>query len=108
MEPTDWRSSGGEEITTDAFRDAYQNQLQQMQRQAKRAITNDEAKRFGLDRQVLSRLVSDAALNQQAQALGLTISEQEIANAIASDPPSKEPAANSTARNSRSFCATMA
>ena len=46
-----------------------------MQRQAERAITNEEAKRFGLDRQVLSRLISDAALNQRANELGLTISD---------------------------------
>ncbi len=77
---------GGEEITTDAFRDAYQTELQRMQRQAKRAITNDEAKRFGLDRQVLSRLVSDAALNQRANELGLSISDPEIAKSISNDP----------------------
>ncbi len=80
---------GGEEISTNAFRDAYQTELQRIQRQAKRAITNDEAKRFGLDRQVLSRLISDAALNQQADALGLTVSDDQIAQAITSDPAFK-------------------
>lgn len=80
---------GGEEVSVGAFRDAYQTELQRIQRQAKRAITNEEAKRFGLDRQVLSRLISDAALNQQADALGLTVSDQEVAEAIASDPSFK-------------------
>src|ERR1700733_1947796 len=61
---------GSEEISTDAFRNAYQTELQRMQQQAKRSITNEEARRFGLDRQVLSRLVNEAALDQQAQALG--------------------------------------
>jgi peptidyl-prolyl cis-trans isomerase D len=80
---------GGEEISVNAFRDAYQTELQRIQRQAKRAITNEEAKHFGLDRQVLSRLVSDAALNQQADALGLTVSDLQIAKAIAKDPSFK-------------------
>jgi peptidyl-prolyl cis-trans isomerase D len=80
---------GGEEISVNAFRDAYQTELQRIQRQAKRAITNEEAKHFGLDRQVLSRLVSEAALNQQADALGLTVSDQQIAKAIAKDPSFK-------------------
>ena len=44
---------GGTEITADAFRNAYQTQLQQMQQQAGRAITNDEAHALGLDAQVL-------------------------------------------------------
>ncbi|VTZ52427.1 Peptidylprolyl isomerase [Methylocella tundrae] len=82
---------GGEEITTDAFRNAYQTELQRVQRQARRAITNEEAKRFGLDRQVLSRLLSEAALNQETHALGLAMSDSEIAKAIANDPSFKGP-----------------
>ncbi len=80
---------GGEEISANAFRDAYQTELQRVERQAKRAITNDEAKRFGLDRQVLSRLIGDAAMNQEANALGLTVSDDDIAKTVASDPAFK-------------------
>jgi peptidyl-prolyl cis-trans isomerase D len=80
---------GGEEVTADAFREAYQTELQRMQRDARRAITNDEARRFGVDRQVLSRLISEAALNQQAHALGLAISDPEIARSISTDPTFK-------------------
>ncbi len=82
---------GDEEVTTEAFRNAYQTELQRIQRQARRAITNEEAKRFGLDRQVLSRLISEAALNQQAQKLGLAVSDAEIARAISNDPSFKGP-----------------
>lgn len=82
---------GSEEITVDAFRDAYQTELQQKQRQARRAITNEEAKRFGLDRQVLSRLISQAALDQRAAELGLTVSDAEIARSVSSDPTFKGP-----------------
>ncbi|MEJ0094311.1 MAG: SurA N-terminal domain-containing protein [Methylocella sp.] len=77
---------GSAEITTDAFRNAYQNELQRLQQRAKRSISSEEARRFGLDRQVLSRLVNEAALDQQAQALGLAISDQQIAKLISADP----------------------
>ncbi len=80
---------GGEEITADSFRDAYQTELQRMQRESRRAITSEEARRFGVDRQVLSRLVSEAALDQEAHSLGLSISDLEIARSISNDPTFK-------------------
>ncbi len=77
---------GGAEISAEAYRYAYQTQLQAMQRQAKRAITNDQARAMGLDRQVLNRLISEAILDDRAQALGLALSDQEIAKTILNDP----------------------
>jgi peptidyl-prolyl cis-trans isomerase D len=77
---------GGAEIGADAYRNAYQTQLQALQRQAKRAITNDEARAMGLDRQVLSRLISEAILDDRALAMGLGLSDQEIAKSILNDP----------------------
>ena len=70
---------GDEEIGVQQYRAEYQNELQRLQRQAKRAVTNDEARQMGLDRQVLSRLVTSAALDQTAKKLGLAISDAEIA-----------------------------
>ncbi|WP_036257366.1 peptidylprolyl isomerase [Methylocapsa aurea] len=80
---------GSVEITLDAYRNAYQTELQRLQRRARRNITNEEARLFGLDRQVLSRLVSDAALDQQARALDLALSDQDISKAIVNDPAFK-------------------
>ncbi len=76
---------GGAEITADAYRYAYQTQLQAMQREAKRAITNDQARAMGLDRQVLNRLISEAILDDRAHALGLALSNEEIARTILND-----------------------
>ncbi len=78
-------SVGGTRITVDQYRDAYQTQLQQMQQKAKRGITNEEAKRLGLDRQVLSRLLSDTILGQEAAKLGLAVSDADIARMIVDD-----------------------
>ncbi len=83
---------GGTTISTDAYRNAYQAELQRLQRQMRRAITNDEARAFGLDGQVLSRLLSEATLDQEAQSLGLAISDQDIAKSIVNDDSFKDAA----------------
>ncbi len=76
---------GTTNISIDAYRNAYQLQLQQLQRQLRRAVTNEEARSFGIDGQVLSRLLSEAALDQKARSLGLAISAQDIAKTIVND-----------------------
>jgi peptidyl-prolyl cis-trans isomerase D len=73
------------EIGADTFRNAYQTELQRQQRLERRNITNDEAHQSGLDRQVLSRLVSEAALDDQARTLGLAMSDEDIKKAIMND-----------------------
>ncbi len=77
---------GSDTVTVDAFRQAYQTELQQLQQQARRPITNAQAHQYGLDTQVLSRLVSEAVLDNQARAMGLSISQAQIAKAITADP----------------------
>ncbi len=73
-------------VTTAAYRQAYQAELQNLQRRARRAITNEEAHRFGLDRQVLTRLMSTAALDERAGTLDLAMSDKEVAQKILTDP----------------------
>ncbi len=76
---------GGVEIGADTLRNAYQTELQRMQRAERRTITNEEAHEYGLDRQVLSELVNEAALDDQARRLGLAISDEEIKKTIVND-----------------------
>lgn len=82
---------GETEITTEAFRQAYQTQLQNWQREARRAVTNQEALAAGLDRIVLQRLVSEAALDERARNLGLAMADRHIAEAIVNDPAFQGP-----------------
>lgn len=77
---------GDTDVTTEAFRSAYQKQLQSWQREARRAITNDEARAAGLDRMVLNRLISEAVLDQRVRQLGLAMADRDIAQAIVNDP----------------------
>ncbi len=72
-------------IPAEALRNAYQTQLQEMQRQQRRAITNDQARAMGLDSQVLSKLVADAALDDRTRQLGLAMSDADIAKTILTD-----------------------
>ncbi|MBX9740020.1 MAG: SurA N-terminal domain-containing protein [Beijerinckiaceae bacterium] len=85
---------GDVSISAQDFRNAYQTQLQTLQRQARRAITNEQARAFGLDRQVLSRLVADAALDQKVRELRLAMSDDQIARSILEDPSFKGPDGN--------------
>ncbi len=77
---------GSQEITSEQMRFAYQTQLQRLQQQYRRAITNDQARAMGLDRQVLGRLIAEASLDQRVKTLGLAMSNSEIAKTIQSDP----------------------
>ena len=82
---------GSTNISTVDFRSAYQTQLQNLQRQARRAITNEQARVYGLDRQVLGRMIADAALDQKVAELRLAMSDEDIARAILEDPTFKGP-----------------
>ena len=82
---------GSVKISVDQFRDAYQAELQKIEQKARRGITNEEARRIGLDRQVLARLLTDAVLDQQAHKLGLAIADADIAKTIRNDDSFKGP-----------------
>lgn len=82
---------GSTEISKEAMRFAYQNELQRLQQQTGRVITNDQARLAGVDRQVLGRLVTEATLDQKARSLGLAMSDAQVAKSITSDPMFRGP-----------------
>ena len=79
----------GVQITTQDYRTAYERQLNQMQQQEKRPITAGEAHAMGLDAQVLSSLIANAVLDEQARRLGLAMSDKDVAHTIFVDPTFK-------------------
>ncbi|HZZ61272.1 MAG TPA: SurA N-terminal domain-containing protein [Roseiarcus sp.] len=79
-------SVGGAKISSERFHDAYQRTLQQYQRQMRQPFTNEQARAIGLDSQVLQRLISEAALDEEAHKLGLNISTDALRSAITSNP----------------------
>jgi peptidyl-prolyl cis-trans isomerase D len=79
-------SVGGAKISAQDYRNVYQRTLQQYQRQLRRPLTNDEAREIGLDRAVLQRLVSEAAVDGEAHKLGLDISDDALREMITTNP----------------------
>ena len=77
---------GSTEISTNEFRQIYTDRLQQIGRQFGRPLTQDQARTFGLDRQVLEQTIAEAALDEQARRLGLGQSDAETLRVIMNDP----------------------
>lgn len=77
---------GKTEIGIEQVRSAYQTEIQNLIRQQRRQISPEMARALGLDRQVLSRLVNEATLDQTAQSMGLAVSDETIRNLIFDDP----------------------
>ncbi len=82
---------GSTEIGVQAFKEAYQNEIQGISRRIRRTLTGDEARSLGLDRRVLDKLVSDAALDARVKEYGLAISDETIAKSVLDDPNFKGP-----------------
>jgi peptidyl-prolyl cis-trans isomerase D len=77
---------GRTEITVEQFRVLYNDRLQQYARQLGRPIGVDQARALGLDRLVISQLVSEIVLDERARTLGLNLSDAEVAKQITTDP----------------------
>jgi peptidyl-prolyl cis-trans isomerase D len=81
---------GRTEIGVEAYRRAFQQRVFEIQ-QRLRSFTNEQARELGVDRQVLDRMVAEAALDQQARTLGLGLSEEEVARQLVNNPVFRGP-----------------
>ncbi len=88
---------GKAEISLEQMRTAFQNDLQQLTRQQRRQITPDMARALGLDRQALSRLVTESVLDQTARGMRLAVSDETIRNLIFEDPTFRDASGNFSA-----------
>jgi peptidyl-prolyl cis-trans isomerase D len=76
---------GGTEISTEQFRQIYTDKLQQLGRQFGRPLTSEQARAFGIDRQVLQQTLAEAALDEEARRMGLGQSDAEVMRSIYND-----------------------
>src|SRR6267154_1174017 len=72
---------GRTEITVEQFRTQYNDRLQQYSRQFGRPLSMDQAR----------TLVFDIMLDERTRALGLNLSDAEVAKAITTDPTFQGP-----------------
>src|SRR3981189_2018682 len=77
---------GHTEISINEFRQLYTEKLQQISRQFGPPLTPDQARAFGLDRQLLQQTIAEAALDEEARRIGLGQSEAETMRMIVNDP----------------------
>jgi len=82
---------GGTDIPAAEFRNQYLEQIQQIGRRTGRGLTQEQARAFGLDRQVLNQMVAEATLDEQARRLGLAIGDAQVARSIADNPNFRRP-----------------
>jgi peptidyl-prolyl cis-trans isomerase D len=82
---------GKVEITTEQFRQIYNDKLQEIGRQIGKPITPEQARALGFDRQILAQMTADIALDERARALRLGLSDAEIARRITTQPSFQTP-----------------
>lgn len=82
---------GRTELSIEQFRQTYNDRIQQLGRRLGRPITPEQARAAGLDRQILSQLLAEIALDERARQLGLGLSDAEIAREIMADPNFRGP-----------------
>ena len=82
---------GDTSISADRFRQLYQKKLQELSIRFRQPITPDQAKAFGLDRQVLSEWVQNTALDQLARDMRLAMAEADVVKVITDDPTFRGP-----------------
>jgi len=82
---------GNTEITIEQFRQLYNDRLQQVGRELRRAITPAQAQELGIESQLVSQLVAEAAIDEKARQMGLRLSDTDVAHLILKDPAFRGP-----------------
>ena len=77
---------GGTRLEPTEYQRLYQQRLQQISQQIRQPLTPDQARAFGLDRQVLRQWVDDTTLDRRAAQMGLGISQADVVDHVTQDP----------------------
>jgi peptidyl-prolyl cis-trans isomerase D len=79
-------------ITVEQFQQTFRSELSRLSQQLGKPVTPDEARQLGMDKQVLARLIRNAALDEEVRRLGLDLSPEFVARRIARLDIFKNPA----------------
>lgn len=77
---------GHTEISAQQFQQNYNEKLQQLGRQFGKPLSSEQARAFGLDRQLLQQTIMEATLDETARRMGLALPETEVVRTIQEDP----------------------
>ncbi|SEP56356.1 peptidyl-prolyl cis-trans isomerase [Thalassovita taeanensis] len=75
-------SVGDQEIDINDYARALQEDIRAIEAQTGQSITFEQAQSFGLDKNVLGRLIGQAALDNEAATLGLSIGDENLRRQI--------------------------
>ena len=82
----DLATVGGRALSSEAYRQDLNRTIQQFGQQTGNNITLEDAKKLGLDKQVLDRMISQTALDVQAERLGIVVGDQALAAVVQAEP----------------------
>jgi peptidyl-prolyl cis-trans isomerase D len=77
---------GDQEITVTEFQRAFQNQIRGITLEGGERLTTEQALMLRLDRQALDQLIAQAAVKNHAERLGLSLSDETLAEGVRTDP----------------------
>ena len=77
---------GSQKIPTNEYRFRLAQQMDQISRELNEPLTIEQARTFGVDQQVLGRMITLATLNEATDVLGLDVSDDYIRGQIINDP----------------------
>lgn len=79
-------SVGDQDIDIDEYARALQEEIRAIEAQTRQPLSFSDAQAFGLDRNVLARLVTAAALDNEATRLGISVGDEVVAEQILQIP----------------------
>ncbi|WP_209425886.1 SurA N-terminal domain-containing protein [Pararhodobacter sp. SW119] len=76
-------SVGGQEITVDQYARSLQQQMRGIEGQTGQAMSFAQMQAMGLDQRVRAQLVTQAALDAEAERIGLSLGDENVSRALA-------------------------
>ena len=83
---------GSEEITGEQFTRAFNTALQRLAKQSGPALSPEDARKLGVDRQILNTLIQSAAIDDQGRAMKLAVGDELIVKVTQANPAFKDAA----------------
>jgi peptidyl-prolyl cis-trans isomerase D len=77
---------GKVDVSADDYFRSIQNEISSVSQQFGTQLTIDQALLFGLDRNVLQRLITQAAYENEAQRLGVSVGDETVKDSLLSNP----------------------
>lgn len=78
----DLATIGGKALPSENYRVELNNTLRQLSNQSGNNVTLEDAKRLGIDKQVLDRMIAQASVDAQASRMGIVVGEKAVADSI--------------------------